>query len=195
MDNVNHSDQDNDLLLRLSQDDNEAFTLLYKTYSMKLYAVAFASLRSEEMAREVVQEIFISLWVNRRKVVIQQSILAYLIGAVRFKVFNIIDKESVRLRYKKEFLHGVSPGENVTEQTVVYNELNLAIHKQIDSLPETTKNIFVMSRFQGMNNNEIADHIRLSSKAVEYHISKALKVLRLNLRHMIFVIMAFAGLG
>ncbi|HTF21376.1 MAG TPA: RNA polymerase sigma-70 factor [Chryseolinea sp.] len=191
MDHVNCSDQDNDLLLRLRQGDNAAFTLIYKSYSMKLYAVAFASLRSDETAREVVQEIFISLWINRQKIVVHQSVLAYLLGAVRFKVFNIIDKECVRSRYKKEFLQTLNLGENVTEQIVNYNELKLAIERQIDSLPETTKNVFVMSRFQGMNNNEIAGHIHLSSKAVEYHLSKALKVLRLHLRHMIYLFTAW----
>jgi RNA polymerase sigma-70 factor (ECF subfamily) len=172
------------LLNNLRQGDEGAFTKIYRTHSMKLFAAAFASLKSEESAKEVVQEIFVSLWVNRKSLAIKQSICGYLMGAVRNKVFNIIDKQGVRERYKQRYLRAADVSDRNTELALEYDELNQAINKEIDALPETTRGIFLLSRFEGLNNGEIAKEFHLSSKAVEYHITKALKTLRVHLRHV-----------
>lgn len=192
MDVTDLSESDKALLLGLKRGDENAFAQIYKMYNTKLYTIAFLSLKSEESAKEIVQEIFISLWINRQTVTVRLSLQSYLIGAVRHKVFNTVAKRDVRERYRKEFLRTAATGDNSTEQAVEFDELNKAIHEQIEALPETTRDIFVMSRYGGLNNNEIAQQFKLSSKAVEYHITKALKVLRTSLKHVINILILIA---
>jgi RNA polymerase sigma-70 factor (ECF subfamily) len=73
---------------------------------------------------------------------------------------------------------------NTTEETIEYNDLNSAIKREIETLPKTTRGIFILSRYNGFTNPEIAKQYCLSIKSVEYHLTKALKHLRLHLKHV-----------
>jgi len=170
----------------LKQGDESAFNSLYHQYFLKLYSIAYNGTKCPDLAQEIVQEIFVSLWMNRKTLLITRSIQAYLIGAVRNKVFDHLDKQIVRDRHKR-FVMQVSNGSaNSTQDAVDYEDLNAAIAREIQALPDTTRGVFLLSRFDGSKNSEIAKQYSISVKAVEYHLTKALKHLRLHLKHLYF---------
>jgi RNA polymerase sigma-70 factor (ECF subfamily) len=165
----------------LAQGDEKAFTLIYNAYWEVIFGVAYATTRSKEEAQELVQEVFVSLWANRGQATIQSSIKAYLLGAIRNKVFDHYDKQKVRDRYKNTIALQPSPEINFTEETVVFEEVNSLVNEQIGRLPETTRKVFVLSRLNGCTIPEIAKEMSVSVKTVEYHLTKALKHMRLHL--------------
>jgi len=194
MDTLSLPESDKALLQALRESDQNAFTTIYDVYSTKLYAVALQSIHSEELAREIVQEIFVSLWINRASVEIRQSIRLYLLAAVRYKVFDLIDKDVVMERYKNTILQTAEISTTSVQETIEYEELNNAILHQIDTLPTTTRNIFMLSRIEGLPNSEIAKQFNVTSKAVEYHITKAIKSLRLHLKHVLVLLLFIKSL-
>jgi RNA polymerase sigma-70 factor (family 1) len=161
--------------------DEKAFTLIYHAYWKILFSVAYTTTKSREVAQELVQEVFVSLWVNRNNTTIQTNLKAYLCGAVRYKVFDYYDKQKVRERYKTRVAQEISLVINSTEETIAFDEISSLVDQQIKTLPETTRQIFILSRIKGFSIPEIAKELSLSGKTVEYHLTKALKHLRLHL--------------
>ena len=184
------SQSEKEALSAMRHDDEHAFNAIYNEHCMKLFSVAYNCVKSSEIAEEIVQEIFVSLWINRKVQVITSSIRSYLIGAVRNKAFDYIDKQQVRNRYKQNALKTFDVSHNSTQEEIEYEDLNAIINREIDTLPETTKSIFILSRFKGFSNSQIADHYSLSIKAVEYHVTKALKHLRLQLKHIYVLLLS-----
>lgn len=170
-----------ELVQSLRNGDDESFTALYNDYSKKMFLTAYTATKSKETAKEITQDIFVALWASRETLSIKSSIEAYLIGAVRHKVYDYFDKQTVRERYKNRVAHASSPMINVTEEVLQFEELNSLVNLQLERLPETTRKVFVSSRFNGATIPEIAKETSLSVKAVEYHLTKALKHLRLRL--------------
>lgn len=178
---TNQSSSGENLLALLKNGDPRAFTQLYNIYSKKLFLVAFTATRSKETAKEIVQEVFASLWTNRQTVEIRSSVEAYLVTAARYKVYDHFHKYVIRERYKTSLSAERPVLCNTTEETLAFDELSSLVAQQIEQLPETTRKVFISSRFNGATIPEIAKESSLSIKAVEYHLTKALKHLRLRL--------------
>ena len=158
--------------------DEKAFTLLYNEYWDVLFGVAYNTTRSKEIAQEIVQDVFASLWANRKDLQIHTSVKSYLCGAVRHGVFNYFDRQKVRDKYKLNVAARTTIAINTTEEQVAFEEINSLVNQEIESLPETTRTIFILSRFRGFSVPEISTELSISGKAVEYHLTKALKYLR-----------------
>jgi RNA polymerase sigma-70 factor (ECF subfamily) len=165
-------------LRALQNGDENAFTVLYNEYWDLLFGVAYNTTRSRDVAQEIVQDVFLSLWAGRRELRIQTTVKAYLCGAVRHGVFNYFDKQSVRDKYKMNVAAKATVATNITEEQIAFEEIHSLVSREIESLPETTKTIFILSRFRGFTVPEISSQLSLSGKAVEYHLTKALKYLR-----------------
>ncbi len=173
--NNNHELQ---YLHALQQGDENAFTVLYNEYWDALFGIAYSTPRSKEVAQEIVQDVFLSLWANRNTLNIQTTIKAYLSGAVRHAVFNYFDKQIVRNKYKVNIASKASIATNSTEEQIAFEEIQSLVNRELECLPETTRIIFILSRFRGFTVSEISTQLSLSGKAVEYHLTKALKYLR-----------------
>jgi RNA polymerase sigma-70 factor (family 1) len=135
-----------------------------------------------------VQEIFVSLWLKRATLPANLDLKSYLFQAVRFKIYDYLDKQSVREQYATYFALHEPASANLTEQQLAFDELNTLLDQQIEVLPETTRKIFIMSRVKGFSIPEIAQELHLSIKTVEYHLSKALKHLRFQLTELLFLL-------
>lgn len=169
-----------DLLIRLLQaSDEKAFRVLYQRYWKKLYTTACYKLKNKEAAEEIVQNIFVSLWEKRTALNIE-SLDDYLFTAVRYKVINYVESLMVRQASQKH-LAGNTTDES-TEATIMINDLHAAIQQALLQLPAKTREVFTMSRFEKCSVREIAGHMGLTEKAVEYHITQSLKLLRVSLK-------------
>jgi RNA polymerase sigma-70 factor (ECF subfamily) len=165
----------------LKADDETAFKEIYIRYWKLLFNAAYFRLASKETAKELVQNLFLSIWENRNTLSIN-NLQYYLQAAIKNRVINHIETTLVQKKYQQHIKETFSNQSSETEATVQYNELYLAFEKALQQLPQKTREVFKMSRFEHLSVKEIALHFNLSEKAVEYHITSSLKALRLNLK-------------
>ncbi len=177
---------DEGLLKLLKKQELGAFEEIYLRYWKKLYSAAFKRIQSREIAEEIVQDIFTSLWV-KREILDVETLSAYLFTAVKYKIINHLEREMSRKIYSEIQLQALkSPIDNSTEETVLLNELNLALEKEIEKLPPKRQQIFKMSRQEHLSIKQVASHLGISEKTAENQLGKALKVLKVNLKHFNF---------
>ncbi|MFD1630646.1 RNA polymerase sigma-70 factor [Pseudopedobacter beijingensis] len=180
---------DKHLVDRLQQGDESSFKEIYQANWKNLFNIAYQKTRDQEAAEEIVQNIFVDLWLNRetRKI---DNLKAYLATSVRYKVINYIKNQLVREKYLSvKSVEGEEP-ESIES---IYNlkELNKQIESCLAQLPPKTQQIFRLSRFELKSNKEIAESHNISEKAVEYHITQSLKSLRTFLKDYALIIFYF----
>ena len=176
------------ILSRLREGDKNTFRDLFDDHyrNMVLYAKKFVV--ETEIARDLVQDVFIYVWDRRSELCINRSINSYLFRAVHNACINYLKRESNKEEYVKNFLlkihgdHSLSLKNGDAHEIVVHNDLLERIELIIDGLPEQCRNIFRMSRFRGMRNKEIADLYAISHRTVETQIYRALKILKERLQ-------------
>lgn len=173
---------DIDLVDLLQNDDSVAFEIIYRRYWRTLFGFIFQQLGSKEDSEEVMHDLMLSLWQNRGQSNIQ-NLKVYLFIAAR-NLTNKFIKSQINLRKYREYqiLHEVFES-SATDEIMNINDLSAAIDKVMKQMPEKTAMIFKMSKIDEMPVKKIALQMNLTEKAVEYHITKSLKTLRLHLQN------------
>jgi RNA polymerase sigma-70 factor (ECF subfamily) len=171
------------LLVSLREDNREAFTEIYDRYWKKLLAIAFLHSRDKIVAEEIVQEVFISLW-NRRTELYVDNLSAYLATAVRLSVF----KQYARQKRRTEIIEQTADPllASWDEEKIFSRFMQQYINGIVEELPEKCRLVFKMSREEGLNIPEIAQRMGIAEKTAEAHLTKALKVLKVNLNRPYF---------
>jgi RNA polymerase sigma-70 factor (family 1) len=162
-------------------DSPKAFEIVYNLYWERVYAVCYTHIRETESAKEMVQDIFKSLWERREELEIDKPIEHYLLRAAKLKVFEYIRNKTIRQKHIACVLQESCSSTNCTEEVVLFNGLVEKVNLLVERLPCQCKRVYKMSREQGMSNKEIASALLISERAVEYHITKAFTFLRRNL--------------
>lgn len=185
----------NNLLIeRVKSGDVNAFDQLFNTYSQKLYGFALRYLKSEADAEEVVQELFLYIWKNRKDLRKDTNLQSYFFTIA----YNLIKKHFRKRGYHQQFLDScVSQNENIdtaSYESVEYQSVLEQIDKVIENLPPRRREIFIKSRKEGMNSNDIAQELGLSRGTVDNQISEALKYIRAQLKSEHLSILLFIEL-
>jgi RNA polymerase sigma-70 factor (family 1) len=179
---------DNELLLLLTENNEQAFAELYDRYWQKLFAIAYNRIRKTEEAEDIVHDVFASLWTNRDKTEIE-SPENYLAVATKYLVLTKI-KKIQRERSYSNSLYNVPVMDIPVENAVHYKRILEMVRQEVEKLPEKCRLIFRYSRDKGMPVKQIAKELHLSPKTVENQLGKALKHLRLatkNFLHTFFL--------
>jgi RNA polymerase sigma-70 factor (family 1) len=179
---------EDELINLLQQDKLGAFREIYTRYWKQLYADAYKRLKNKEMAEEIVQEVFTSLWHKRGALNITQTLGGYLFTSVSNLVIDQYRKDLVRARYKESFKLVYSETDNSTEDAILVKELEHTIEHEVNSLPDKCRSVFELSRVEHKTNKEIASELGISEKTVEHHITKALKHIRVGLGNYLSII-------
>lgn len=161
--------------------DEKSFRQIYMTYWDKVFAICYNNLGKPEVAKEMVQDIFKSLWERREELEITNSVERYLLRSAKLKVFEYLRNTKSRKEHTAHALVNHCNHSDCTENMVMYNSLKDQVDVLIDTLPCQCRNVFKMSREQGLSNKEIASSLLISERAVEYHIARALTTLKANL--------------
>ena len=171
----------NILIHRLKKGDEKAFTEIYHTYWHKLLAIGFHFTKNKQTAEDIVHDVLLSLWQRKNDLEID-SLDAYLATAVKFTVFKMLAKTKRR----DEMLDTISPESSINniEQQLDAKFLEDFINGFVEQMGEKTRLIFELSRHHDATNKEIAQTVNLSGKSVEYHLTKALKLLREKIRQI-----------
>jgi RNA polymerase sigma-70 factor (ECF subfamily) len=172
---------DNELLALLVGGDVDAYTEIYDRYNGLLYIFAYKRLRDREEARDIIHELFLSIWNNHQNLPLSVSLSAYLYTAVRNRIINAVAHQKVAARYIDSFQDYINTSNNSTDHLVRHKELEAFIEKEIAELPPKTRLVFEMSRKTNLTRKEIAEELQISEETVKSHMHGALKTLRIKL--------------
>lgn len=172
-----------ELLLRRLREGNEtAYEVLFKEFYVRLTIHANKFVQDSEAAKEIVQDLFVSIYEKRETLNINTSLNSYLYRAVRNRSINYINSQKQKDKYSQHIKYTADNTENTVENNINKSELESALFLAIGELPAKCRMIFKLNRFDGLSNGEIAEQLELSKRTVETQISKALKILRSKLQ-------------
>ncbi len=179
------------LVQRLANNDVQAFNELYNLYSRRIFGFAYGFLRSKEEAEGIVQDVFVKIWETRSNLRSDLSFSWFLFTIARNLILNKLHHQKYEIKYQKDFLAETTADENVTEEQIYYKDISNHINNVIMELPPKRKEIFLLSRFEGMSYQEISEKMNISVKTVEVQISLALKYIRTRIKKILPVILLF----
>jgi RNA polymerase sigma-70 factor (ECF subfamily) len=164
----------------------------------RLFAFSRKFIDDKEVARDIVQEIFFEFWENRFRTVIKSSLSAYLFKILHNKCLNYIRDSKVHGKYTsyvdlklKEAELMFFDEDQGCYTSIFFKEIEEIFNSSVNSMPETCRQIFIMSRIDGLSNKEIADKLNISVRTVENQIYRALKTLKENLKDYLFLVPIF----
>jgi RNA polymerase sigma-70 factor (ECF subfamily) len=176
------------LLQAFKKGEMGAFEVIYKRHWYKLYCIAFKQTSSQHESEEMVQALFERIWKNRETAVIK-SLEPYLVISLRNMIVDYFRQKASERKLKQTF--EFQEAANLTEEEINRTLLLNKIENILQELPEKTQTVFKMSRYEHKSVKEIAEYMQLTEKAVEYHITKAIKLLRQYLKHYLSVFLNF----
>lgn len=160
--------------------NEKAYAKLFQEYYRPLVVFANKYLNDLDSSKELVQDLFVSFYENRKKQVITTSLKSYLYQSVRNRCLNHLKKEDVRRNFQKQAIHFAASNDALEDQ-IHANELEHQIFRIVSQLSVKSREVFIMSRVKGIRNQEIAHELEISIRTVETHISNVLKALRQQL--------------
>ncbi|MBO9631573.1 MAG: RNA polymerase sigma-70 factor [Chitinophagaceae bacterium] len=172
--------EEKQLLLQIANADQASFSLLMKNHWSSVYVFALMYLKVAETAEEITQDVFVDIWNNRQKLPDLDNFRNYLFIIARNKTYSRLRKrlavlvESNSDKIKEELYN--------PDAQLIYKELYNELNNAIDQLPPRRKQVFMMSRFEGLSHAAIADKLGISKQTVNEHIVEALQFLRTALR-------------
>jgi len=180
---------------RLIDGDQTAFELLFHFYYSGLVTFARQIVLDVDEAEEIVQYLFVQLWSNRKKIRESSSLKNYFFVSVRNRAFNFLKRQQIRENVLQELKQMVETDLLYSPDLFVVSELQEQIKRAYKKLPERTLEIFLLSRIDGYSNDEIAKQLNLSKRTVETQISRALRILRNELKEFIFILIILGSRG
>ncbi|MEO1009692.1 MAG: RNA polymerase sigma-70 factor [Bacteroidota bacterium] len=167
----------------LKKDNALAFRRIYEEFWEGLFRVSFGILQDEALAKDIVQEVFVTIWTKRKTLDISHG-KAYLYRAVKLRCFEYLRKG----RIPRIVLDRASQiaQEHTFEDNLDLMDTQQRLEKGMANIPKKSLQVFKMSRFQKLSNQEIAEELQVSPKTVEYHITKSLRHLRQVLTSIYF---------
>ena len=176
---TSHSNE-RDLQLRIRAGDEGAFDSVFRAHYPQLVRMAESVVRERALAEEIAQEVMLELWRRRESLEVEQTFRAYLIRSTRNRALNHIRHERIVAR-EAAFAAIDPPTSPSAEDEVLGVELEKAVRDAVDGLPENCREVFQLSREQGLKYAEIAAVLEISIKTVEKRMGQALSELRQRL--------------
>lgn len=176
--NSNNVEKDALLRERLSYGDESAYSEIYQLYAASLIGFASSKLYSLDEARDLVQDVFVYLWDERKNKLIHSSLQSYLFAITRHRIIDHIRRNVTREKYASMVQALNYNIENNLVENIEAKDLGMAIDKVVSNLPPRTKEIYRLSRVEHKKIAEIAEILHLTDRTVKNQLTTALKVLR-----------------
>ncbi|MCK8494786.1 RNA polymerase sigma-70 factor [Spirosoma sp. RP8] len=161
--------------------NSSVFAQVYDRYWKRMYNLAFHYTQDNELAKEIVQTVFESLWKRWETFTVEEWLEAYLLKAIRLQVAAHYRKQAARQQHLEQIRLTGIPSDHTTDNQIVFSELTQRVTQLVEQLPGQRRRVFELSRWQGLTNREIAAELTLAEKTVENHLTHALQYLRKRL--------------
>jgi len=169
------------VLLQLAEGSPHAIEDLYNFYYPRLYHFSKSFLKLDEGIDDILQEVFIKIWQNRKNIKTTMSFNAFIFTITRNLLLNELRSRLNNQKIKDKVGKLAVPIEYSFIEQSEYHDLKEKVDQAINELPIRQKEIFILSRIQGYSHKEIAEQLHITSKAVEFHIAKAIVIIRKKL--------------
>ncbi len=177
---------DEELLKLIKEENVDAFDLIYERYFPLLYIYSCKIISNEEEVKDVLQEIFLYLW--SKDFHVKGTFSSYIYSAVRYKLFDHIDKQKVRENYATSFQIFIDSNKSIADDIILERELEYLIEKEVRNLLKKMQEVFILSREGNKSYREIATYLNISDKTVKKQVSNALKILRTKLSYFLLFV-------
>lgn len=170
-----------ELLLQIAGGDESAFTTLFNTYSSQVYSVAFSFTKNRVVSEEIVQDIFLNIWLKRDILQGIDDVRNWLFIVARNKSFSVLQKMAAAERRSRRIAEGREAHESLppgAEQVIESREFLNIIQEAISLLTPQQQKVFELIKVHGYSRNEAAEALGLSAHTVKAHMSQALPVVR-----------------
>ncbi|WP_242203085.1 RNA polymerase sigma-70 factor [Aestuariivivens insulae] len=173
-----------DFINSINEGDVAAFEILFNLYQSKLLFLASNYIANREDAEEIIQNVFIKIWSKKN---IKSNLNGYIYTLTKNACLDYLRTKKQQLNIENNLLQleasiNYNALSDDAASLVLERELNEAVLKSINLLPEKCKDVFIKSRIEGLKHKEISKKMNISPKTVENHLTKALKHLRVSLR-------------
>ena len=177
---------DPELASLLAKGDQSAYTEIYHRYHAALYIHVYNKLRNREVSRDIVHDLFSSLWDKHKNLQISTSLAAYLYAAARYRVFDYIARSKVESGYIESIRNFADLNQTEADYRVREKQLIACVEAEIAALPPKMREIFELSRKAHLTHRQIAEKLGLSEKTVKKQVNNSLKILRSKLGSALF---------
>ena len=195
MDNLEKS-----ILKELKYGSKKAFEYVFKTYYASLCRYAEEILKDRQQAEDVVVNLFVIIWDDRKKIDIHSSIRSYLYRSAYNACLNVLRKKKTENKYRDFFIHHATYSKthdygssSYPLSSIIENELEEIIENVIADLPPRCKIIFLMSRIENLSHKEIAEKLKISENTVKCQIMNALKKIQAVIKNIIVTLLMIGG--
>jgi len=182
---------DHELVSRIREGDEASFAEVYNRFYGLLYIHAHKRLRNEEEARDVIHELFASLWAKRDSFSITTNLSGYLYSSIRNRILDMITHKKVEEKYIGSLQHYIDHDHIYADYRVRERDLATLIEREISFLPPKMREVFELSRKSHLSHKEIAAVLDLSEQTVRTQVKKALRILRLRLGLFVYLMIVF----
>ncbi len=176
-----------DTIKALNEGSHQAYEELFDAWYEPLCRYSFSIVRNMDDAEDVVQKMFCKLWDARQSLEIKSSIKSYLYRIVHNDSLNAVHQKTSHQEHNLNYISSMNDNDNSVAEIVSANDLQLAIDTALSTLPPQCRRVFEMSRVDQLSYSEIATELSISTNTVENHVSKALKILRIELKDFLSI--------
>ncbi len=178
----------------LIDNDKKALDMLYNFYYPRLYSFAKGFLKVEDDINDILQEVFIKIWENRKNIKNVETFNAYIFTITKNAVISYF-REKTKLSSFESRMKEMATSEGFfLNPSIEYEDIKEKVEKLIDKLPEKRKQIFRLSRENGLSHREIASELGISVKTVEDHMMHAIRFLREHLKTLDIVTLLYLAI-
>ena len=190
MEQLSHN-SDDDLLQAFQAGDVRAYEVIYDRYWQILFRFSRKRLLDDTIAKDVVQEVFTTLWIKNAEIQIKPPLAAYLYAITRNKILDLLKHSKVELKYLESLKYAIQLSESLPDSIYVQKELQDHIEREIKNLPEKMRTIFELSRKEYRSNQQIADELNITNKTVKNQLSNAVRILKNKLGDSFKIFLTF----
>ncbi len=174
--------EESKLMTQLANDCETAFKLIYNRYKNRIYTISIRYLKNPVLAQEVVQDVFLKLWLERKNMKTDLPVEAWLVTVAKNKLINQFKKIAKEWNVLKSYQAEKSSYADDGDSKVLNNEFERQLHSMINCLPQMQKNVFHFAKEDGLTYNEIATKMQISPLTVKTHMARVLEKLRKSLK-------------
>ncbi len=177
-----------ELLLQIKKDDQLAFYNLYERYSKRIYGFVLQYLKIEKDAEEIVQEVFIIIWEKRKTINTYSSFESFLFTVAYNSTISLLRKRITEEKYLAHLksIQKINEAPELTNE-LYFDELNQQIESLLNKLSPRQKEIFELSRKEGLSHEQIAKKLNITINTVKKHISNTISFLKSHLDNSLLV--------